>query len=181
MVLTQKPNLQWLIKTILAVFRLLFPRNMINCSPSWRGRNECRASAVNLISVHLLTVGTLIRSRLRETKHKRVAKELLFVMERVQQRSFTVRASVILLQKCLLAEAFFDPLIWAQKKNNCPSLSAIWMQKWGCFVYFEACYFSLWFLSVLMRAPDMFPFGPLFALTIVYSVLKVSAGKFLYS
>ena len=32
-----------------------------------------------------------------------------------------------------------------------------------------------------MRAPDMFPFGPLFALTIVYSVLKVSAGKFLYS
>lgn len=46
-------------------------------------------------------------------------------MERVQQRSFTVRASVILLQKCLLAEAFFDPLIWAQKKNNCSSLSAI--------------------------------------------------------
>jgi len=98
---------------------------MIDCSPSWRGRNEYRATAVNLIRVHLLTVGTLIRPRLRETKTQKVAKELLFVMERAQQRSFTVRASVILLQKCLLAEAFFDPLIWAQKKNNCSSLSAI--------------------------------------------------------
>lgn len=77
MVLTQKPNLQWLIKTIWAVFRLLFTRNMINCSPSWRGRNECRASAVNLISVHLLTVGTLIRSRLRETKTQKGCKRVI--------------------------------------------------------------------------------------------------------
>lgn len=180
MVLTQKPNLQWLIKTILAVFRLLFPRNMINCSPSWRGRNECRASAVNLISVHLLTVGTLIRSQLQETKTQKGCKRVIVCNGTRPTKEFYSQSFSYSVTKSLLAEAFFDPLIWAQKKNNCSSLSAIWMQKWGCFVYFEACYFSLWFLSVLMRAPDMFPFGPLFALTIVY-FLKVSAGKFLHS
>ena len=77
MVLTQKPNLQRLIKTIWAPFRLLFPRNMIDCSPSWRGRNEYRARAVNLISVQLLTVGTLIRSRLRETKTQKGCKRVI--------------------------------------------------------------------------------------------------------
>lgn len=181
MVLTQKPNLQWLIKTIWAVFRLLFTRNMINCLPSWRGRNECRASAVNLISVHLLTVGTLIRSRLRETKTQKGCKRVIVCNGTRPTKEFDSQSFSYSVTKMPIGWSIFWPTDMGAEKEQlfefkCHLNAEVRLVQ----VYFEACYFSLWFLSVLMRAPDMFPFGPLFALTIVY-FLKVSAGKFLHS